>query len=148
MLGEAMHGEQQPPGSPPGPEGWQNRSDPRWRGPDGRLGDGGGPQPPTGGPSTAPAYPRRPSGLERLVGGDPLGVLVRLVLLSIIVGVIFAVLGFNPRNLVQALSELLRSIIENSAELVDSLLRYFLLGAAIVFPIWLVMRLIKIASRR
>lgn len=41
-----------------------------------------------------------PSPVTRFFGGSPSAVLLRLMLLSIVVGVIFAVFGFDPRDLV------------------------------------------------
>lgn len=102
---------------------------------------------PVGAGAGAPVCPG-PSPLGRFVGGSPPAVLLRLVLLSIVVGVVFAVFGFDPRDLVGALADLARALVANGAELFETLLRYFLLGAAIVFPVWLVLRLLKIASRR
>lgn len=99
------------------------------------------------GPPTYPAPPPPPSPAARFFGGNPMAVLLRLVLLSIVVGVIFAVLGFDPRDLVGALGDLVRTLVANSADLVEALVRYFLLGAAIVFPIWLILRLLKITTR-
>jgi hypothetical protein len=100
-------------------------------------------------PPPPPAAPHRgPGPIERFFGGNPLAVLVRLALLSVIIGVILAVLGFDPRRLVDTLLELVDAVIHNSAELVESIVRYFLLGAAIVFPVWLVVRLLKSTTRR
>jgi hypothetical protein len=91
--------------------------------------------------------PRQPNAIERFFGGNPLAVLLRLALLSVVIGVIMAVLGFDPRNLIEALRDLVDFIIGNSAELIEALVRYFLLGAAIVFPVWLVIRLLRSAGR-
>jgi hypothetical protein len=92
-----------------------------------------------------PAAP--PSPVTRFFGGPPAMVLLRLVLLSVVVGVVFAALGLDPSNIVGAFRRLLESIVDNSAELIQSIVRYFLLGAIIVFPIWLIVRLMKAGSR-
>jgi hypothetical protein len=91
--------------------------------------------------------PPRPGPVTRFFGGPPGMVLLRLVLLSIVIGVVFAALGLDPRNLVGALRHLVESIIGNSAHLIELVVRYFLLGAVIVFPVWLVVRLLKAGSR-
>jgi len=59
-------------------------------------------------------------GLYRFLGGSPLSVAFRLILLSILVGVVLAAIGFDA---------------------VNWLWRYFLLGAVIVIPVWLLSRL-------
>lgn len=79
--------------------------------------------------------------LTRFAGGSPLAVLARLVLLSILVGVVLSVVGLDPWNILHSIRLLLRRIWELGFDAVDWLWRYFLLGAVIVIPIWLLMRL-------
>ena len=83
------------------------------------------------------------NGATRLLGGSPLSVLVRLVLLSILVGVILSALGLDPWNIWRSLQHLIRSIWDMGFDALWSIWRYFLLGAVIVVPIWLVVRLAK-----
>ena len=44
----------------------------------------------------------RSDGLNRFLGGSPLAVAFRLVLLSILVGVVLAAIGFDPWNIITA----------------------------------------------
>ena len=81
--------------------------------------------------------------LSRFLGGPPLSVAVRLVLLCILVGVILHVLGFDPMNIWYSLQNLVRTIWDMGFDAIFRLWRYFLLGAVIVVPIWLVVRLAK-----
>ncbi|MGZ3409416.1 MAG: DUF6460 domain-containing protein [Xanthobacteraceae bacterium] len=81
--------------------------------------------------------------LSRFLGGPPLSVAVRLVLLCILVGVILHVLGFDPMNIWYSLQNLVRTIWDMGFDAIFRLWRYFLLGAVIVIPIWLVVRLAK-----
>jgi hypothetical protein len=81
--------------------------------------------------------------LSRFFGGPPLSVIFRLILLSIVVGVILAVLGLDPLNLMRSIEQLVRAIWDMGFDAVVWLWRYFLLGALIVVPIWLVMRLVR-----
>ncbi|WP_234051012.1 MULTISPECIES: DUF6460 domain-containing protein [unclassified Xanthobacter] len=83
--------------------------------------------------------------LTRFFGGSPAWVLVRLVVLSVVVGVILAALGLDPMNIFQSLERLVRSLFSFGFEAVERLWRYFLLGAVIVVPLWLILR---IASAR
>ena len=76
-------------------------------------------------------------------GGSPLMVLVRLVLLSILVGVILSVLGFDPWNIIPSLQRFVLGIWEMGFDAVRWIWRYFLLGAIIDNPVWLVVRLIR-----
>jgi hypothetical protein len=77
------------------------------------------------------------------LGGPPLAVLGRLVLLSVLVGVILHVLGLDPWNILSSVQTLLRQVWDMGFDVIVWLWRYFLLGAAIVLPIWLISRFLK-----
>ena len=47
------------------------------------------------------SLPPAQDGLSRFLGGSPLAVFGRLVLLSVLVGVVLAAIGFDPWNIVQ-----------------------------------------------
>ena len=81
--------------------------------------------------------------VNRFFGGSPLSVLVRLILLSILVGVILSAIGLDPFDIWRSIERLVRSIWNMGWDAVDWAWRYFLLGAVIVVPIWIVVRLAK-----
>ena len=81
--------------------------------------------------------------VTKVFGGSPLAVLVRLALVSILVGVVLAALGLDPFDIVRSVERLIRSIWDMGFDAVRWLWRYFLLGAVIVIPIWIVMRLVN-----
>jgi hypothetical protein len=81
--------------------------------------------------------------VSRFLGGAPLGVLVRLVLLSIVVGVILSAAGLDPWNILHSVEKLIREVWDMGFDAVRWLWRYFLLGAALVVPIWLLVRLTR-----
>ena len=83
------------------------------------------------------------NGMTRFFGGSPLGVLGRLVLVSVLVGVILSALGLDPFDIVRSVERLVHSIWNMGFDAFRWLWRYFLLGAVIVIPIWLIMRLIN-----
>ncbi|MFA9387467.1 MAG: DUF6460 domain-containing protein [Methyloceanibacter sp.] len=85
--------------------------------------------------------------MERFFGGNPALVLLRLVILSLIVGVVLAALGFSPYDIIQNIRDLAIRIYDMGFVAVEKAFRYFLLGAVIVFPVWVVMRLLKAAGR-
>ena len=83
-----------------------------------------------------------PSGsLNRFLGGSPLAVALRLVLLSILVGVVLAAIGFDPYNILRSIQLLFQRLWDLGFDAVNWLWRYFLLGAVIVIPVWLISRL-------
>ena len=79
--------------------------------------------------------------VTKIFGGTPLAVMGRLVLLSILVGVILSALGLDPFDIIHSIERLIRSIWNMGFDAFRWLWRYFLLGAVIVIPIWLLMRL-------
>ena len=86
--------------------------------------------------------------VNRFFGGPPLSVIFRLALLSILIGVILEVLGLDPWNILDSLRRLVLHIWEMGFDAVHWLWRYLLLGAAVVLPIWLLMRLLRLARGR
>jgi cell division protein FtsL len=85
--------------------------------------------------------------MERFFGGNPGLVLLRLVILSLVVGVVLAALGFSPYDILQNLQDLAARIYDMGFAAVEKAFRYFLLGAVIVFPVWIVMRMFKVLGR-
>lgn len=81
--------------------------------------------------------------VSRFFGGPPAMVLMRLILLSILVGVILSALGFDPWNIVPSLQRMILGIWNMGFDAVRWVWQYFLLGAIIVVPIWLIMRFAK-----
>jgi len=85
--------------------------------------------------------------MERFFGGNPALVLARLVILSLIVGVVLAALGFSPYDILQNLRDLAQRIYDMGFAAIEKGFRYFLLGAVIVFPVWVVMRVFRLFGR-
>ncbi|MCB1521845.1 MAG: integrase [Hyphomicrobiaceae bacterium] len=83
-----------------------------------------------------------------IFGGSPITVIVRLVLLSIVVGVVLSALGITPRNFLYHFEVMLRRIYDLGLNAFDGVLQYLLLGAMVVVPVWLLARLFGIVSRR
>ena len=91
--------------------------------------------------------PADPDGLTRFLGGSPLSVAFRLILLSILVGVVLAAVGFDPWNIIQSIRLLFRRLWDLGFDAINWLWRYFLLGAVIVIPIWLLSRIFSSPRR-
>jgi len=98
--------------------------------------------------SMSPETPTTNNYVARFFGGPPLSVIFRLVLLSILIGVILEVLGLDPWNVIDSLRSLILRIWDMGFDAVRWLWRYLLLGAALVVPIWLIMRLMGVARGR
>lgn len=85
--------------------------------------------------------------MERFFGGNPGIVLIRLAVISLIVGIILSALGLSPYDIINSIKTLAQRIYDMGFDAIEWVFRYFLLGAVVVFPIWLVMRVLKIAGR-
>src|SRR5436309_15739153 len=84
--------------------------------------------------------------VARFFGGPPLSVIFRLILLSILIGVILEVLGLDPFNIINSLRTLVLRIWDMGFDAIRWLWRYLVLGAAIVVPVWLIIRLSRVAK--
>ena len=86
--------------------------------------------------------------VQRFLGGPPFAVILRLVLLSILVGVVLAAIGFDPWNIIHSIRRLFETILNMGWDAVSWLWRYFVLGAVLVVPIWIIVRLTKVPGAR
>lgn len=84
------------------------------------------------------------SNLSRFFGGSPGPVILRLIGLSVVVGIILSALNLHPRQVLNHFMGMIEHIYYMGFDAIHWAIEYFLLGALIVFPIWLVMRLLKV----
>jgi hypothetical protein len=66
--------------------------------------------------------------VQRFLGGPPLSVLAKLVVLSILVGVILSAVGLDPWNILTSVERLIQSVWNMGFDALRWLWRYFLLG--------------------
>ena len=88
------------------------------------------------------------SSMTRFFGGSPASVLFRLVILSVIVGFVLKVIGFDPNDIWRSFEQLIEGGWQAIVDIAVWGWRYFLLGAVLVFPIWLVLRVLKLMGGR
>ena len=81
--------------------------------------------------------------VTRFFGGSPVAALVRLILVSILVGVVLSAFGLDPWNIIPSIKRFVLDIWDMGFDAVRWIWRYFLLGAIVVIPIWLIMRLVR-----
>ena len=91
-----------------------------------------------------PIIGRQPSRIERIIGGSVAGVALRLVVLSFLVGVAMSVLGIHLADIAAWIEDRVFWLTTMSFETVRSAIGYFLLGAAVVVPIWILWRIFRI----
>jgi len=86
--------------------------------------------------------------LETIFGGNPIAVIIKLVLLSVVVGIVLSALGITPYNIFYHLEIFARRVYEMGWGVFEWGLGYFLIGAVIVIPIWIIARLLGGSRRR
>jgi Family of unknown function (DUF6460) len=79
--------------------------------------------------------------LERALGGSPLGVIAKLLFLSLIVGAIMAFLGLSPQALFHAVTRFVSSILNMGTDAIREVAQWVIGGALVVVPLWLLLRL-------
>ncbi|MEP3524328.1 MAG: DUF6460 domain-containing protein [Hyphomicrobiales bacterium] len=87
------------------------------------------------------------SNLTRFLGGSPFEVFIKLLLMSFVVGIILSALNIDPLDIITGIRNLITRIYELGFESIEWALRYLALGAAVVVPIWLILRLLKIFGK-
>ena len=75
---------------------------------------------------------------NRLTGDSAFVIVLRLGLLSLIVGIVLSALGINPANIFSSLNILARRVYDMGFSAVEWVVQYILVGAMVVVPIWLV----------
>jgi hypothetical protein len=92
-------------------------------------------------PARGPEDSMANTDLSRILGGSPGSVLLKLIFMSIVVGAFLSLFGLTPPDLLRGAKELLDRIMDLGFGAVRQVLRYFVYGAMIVVPVWLLMRL-------
>lgn len=87
------------------------------------------------------------SSLSRFIGGSPFEVFIKLLIMSFVVGIILSALNIDPLDIISGIRNLFIRIYELGFESIEWALRYLALGAAVVIPIWLALRLLKVFGK-
>lgn len=91
-------------------------------------------------------YPTEPtprSAMERFFGGSPAGVIVRLALVSLVVGFLMSIFGVSPRDIVNSAIDLFNDALRDGFGVFRDIGAYIVTGAILVVPIWFLIRLSK-----
>ena len=71
-----------------------------------------------------------------------------LALLCVIVGLVLDQLDLNAFELFQWAIDQIEDAIRNSAHVLKQIGRYFLIGAVVVVPVWIILRVLRLGSGR
>ncbi len=78
--------------------------------------------------------------MERFFGGSPALITLKLLIASLIIGMVLSFFGFNYDNLYHAIIQLGDWISSLGLDAVRKVGKYIILGALIVIPLWLIAR--------
>ena len=81
------------------------------------------------------------SALVRFLGDSPLRVFLKLVVISFLVGIVMSAFGWSPLDVLQGIRDFFVDIWNMGFAALDRFLGYFLLGAAVVVPAFILLRL-------
>ncbi len=84
------------------------------------------------------------NGLARFLGDSPLRVLLKLVIISFLVGIVMSAFGWSPFDVLTGIRDFFLDLWRMGFRAIDRFVGYFLLGAAIVVPAFLVLRLLNL----
>ncbi len=83
------------------------------------------------------------SGLTNFLGDSPARVAVKLVVVSFIVGMVMSAFGWSPLDVLYGIQDFFLRIWNMGFAALDRVFGYFLLGAAIVVPAFIVLRVLN-----
>ena len=81
------------------------------------------------------------STMARFLGDTPLRVFLKLVVVSFLVGVVMSAFGWSPFDVLEGIRNFFIDIWNMGFSAIERFLGYFLLGAAIVVPAFIILRL-------
>lgn len=83
------------------------------------------------------------SALTRFLGDSPLRVLLKLAVVSFLVGLVMSAFGWSPLDIVHGIREFLLAIWNMGFRAFGHFAGYLMLGAAIVVPAFLILRILS-----
>ena len=93
------------------------------------------------------APPSNESALNRFLGGSPLSVAVRLLIVSLVVGALLVWLDIHPMDIYYGLRRFFQRIWMLGFDSIREIGAYILAGAVIVVPVWFILRLMNARGR-
>ena len=81
--------------------------------------------------------------VNRFLGDSPVRVLLKLLLASFVVGMVMHAFGWSPMDVLYSIQDFFLRLWYMGFSAIDRVLAYVLLGAAIVIPAFLILRLVS-----
>ncbi|WP_269931084.1 DUF6460 domain-containing protein [Aminobacter sp. HY435] len=83
------------------------------------------------------------NGIARFLGDSPLRVFIKLLVISLLVGIVMSAFGWSPYDIFYGIRNFFLDIWHMGFRAIDRFLGYILLGAAIVIPAFIILRLMS-----
>ena len=84
--------------------------------------------------------------INKFLGDTPGKTMVRLLIISFVVGIIMSTIGLTPVDLWYKLQDFFARLYSLGFDAVWRIAKYFVWGAVVVVPVFLLMRLLKYRS--
>jgi len=84
------------------------------------------------------------SAITRFLGDTPFRVVLKLVVVSFLVGVVMSAFGWAPLDILRGIREFVLGIWNMGFAAIERFFSYFLLGAAVVVPAFLILRILSL----
>lgn len=81
--------------------------------------------------------------LTRFLGDSPLKVLLKLIVISFLVGLVMHAFGWSPYDVLYGIRDFVLNLWNMGFRAIDRIVGYILLGAAIVIPAFIILRLMN-----
>jgi hypothetical protein len=82
-------------------------------------------------------------GLNRLLGDTPARTITKLVIVSVVVGFVLSMMGLSPWDLVRFIDDGIRDLWRSGFRALGRVGDYLLVGAMIVVPVFIVLRILN-----
>jgi polyferredoxin len=80
---------------------------------------------------------------NRFLGDTPGRVLLKLIIVSLVVGVVMSAFNWSPMDIVYGVENFIRRIWNLGFGAIESFAAYLLLGAAVVVPCFIILRILN-----
>ena len=81
--------------------------------------------------------------VNRFLGGTVIGTVVRLLVVSLVVGFVLSALGINPMDIYYGAIDFFRNLWNRGFQALGEIGHYFILGAIIVIPLFIIIRILS-----
>ncbi|MEO3386325.1 DUF6460 domain-containing protein [Mesorhizobium sp. CAU 1741] len=83
------------------------------------------------------------SSITRFLGDSPLRVAIKLIVVSFLVGIVMATFGWSPWDVFYRIEDFFVGLWNMGFDAIYRFWTYFLLGAAVVIPIFIILRVLS-----